>query len=132
MAISKPLVGVTLTWVRGAPNCEGCVAVELVHGQQAEHLQTLRSLVSFAHHARAFCGGLVAVAFQNGDVQENVGAAVVGNDEAVALRDVEPFDAAAHFDKIEWPLIFEARKGLVLLPFEAILADQRTSPRKKC
>jgi hypothetical protein len=37
---------------------------------------------------------LKAVAPQTGHVQKNIGHPVVGNDEAVALGDIEPFDDA--------------------------------------
>src|SRR5262249_57289215 len=50
------------------------------------------------HDARGLIGDLEAVAPQAGHVQENVGHPVVGNNEPVALGDVEPFDDAGEFD----------------------------------
>ena len=70
----------------------------LVHREDAEALQALRPLQHLADDARAFVGGLEAVAAQAGHVQQHVRHAVVGNDEAVALGDVEPFDDAGELD----------------------------------
>ncbi len=71
----------------------------LVHGDDAECLHAFRALLRFDNDARAFVSGLEAVAAQTGDVQEHVGHSVIGNDEAVALRDVEPFDEAGDLDE---------------------------------
>ena len=70
----------------------------LVHGENAERLQAARPLQHLDHDARAFIGDLKAVAAQAGHVQEDVGHPVVGNDEAVALGDIEPFDDAGELD----------------------------------
>ena len=69
-----------------------------VHGDDAEGLQAARALQHLDHHARAFIGDLEAVAAQARHVQENVGHPVIGNDETVALGDVEPFDDAGELD----------------------------------
>ena len=57
-------------------------------------LQALRPLQHLADDARAFIGGLEAVAAQAGHVQQDVRQAVVGDDEAIALGDIEPLDDA--------------------------------------
>ena len=70
----------------------------LVHRDDAEGLQALRPLQHLAHDARALVCGLEAVAAQAGNVQQHVRQAVIRNDEAVALGNVEPLDGAAEFD----------------------------------
>src|SRR5712691_3186798 len=77
----------------------------VVHRQDPEGLQALGTLQDLAHDARALIGGLEAVTAQAGDVQEHVRQAVVGNDEAVAFGDVEPFDRAGELD--------HAHRGLI-------------------
>ena len=69
-----------------------------IHAEDAERLQALGPRQHLADDARAFIGGLIAVAAQAGHVQQHVGHAVVGNDEAVTLGDIEPFDDAGDFD----------------------------------
>src|SRR5262245_44213907 len=69
-----------------------------VHGQDAEGLQAARALEHFRHHARTLVSSLETVAAQAAHVQKNIGHAVVGNDEAKALGDVEPLDRAAELD----------------------------------
>ena len=59
----------------------------------------------------AFIGGLIAVAAQTGDVQQHVGHAVVGNDEAVALGDIEPFDDAGYLDDVRRRIAGESDVG---------------------
>ena len=66
----------------------------LVHRDDAEGLQALGPLQHLADDARALIGGLEAVAAQAGHVQQHVRHAVVGNDEAETLGDVEPLDDA--------------------------------------
>ena len=48
-----------------------------------------------------------AVTAQAGHVQQHVGHAVVGNDEAKSLGDVEPFDDARQLDEIGRRLVGE-------------------------
>src|SRR4051812_42215399 len=48
-------------------------------------------------------GGLKTVAAQAGDVQEDIGHAVVRHDEAEALGDVEPLDPSADLDEGDRP-----------------------------
>ena len=98
---SSLLVGSTLTWVRGGGICAGWRAVEFVHREDAEGLETTGTVQRFADDARALVGGLVAVAAKAGHVQQNIGPAIVGNDEAKALADVEPLDGADDLDDIE-------------------------------
>ena len=69
-----------------------------VHGQNTERLQATRPLQHLDHDARALIGDLMTVTTQTRRVQENIGHSVVGNDEAVALGDVEPFDDASKLD----------------------------------
>src|SRR5262249_4785252 len=49
-------------------------------------------------HPRTLVSNLEAVAPQAGHVQKNVRHPVVGNDETIALRDVEPLDDAAELN----------------------------------
>ena len=97
-ARSRPLVGATVTWVRGGGICAGWIGRRFIHAEDAKRLQALGPRQHFAHDARAFIRRLVAVAAQAGHVQQHVGHAVVGNDEAVTLGDIKPFDNARHFD----------------------------------
>ena len=85
----------------GRATALGCTAVDLVHRDDAKHLHALGALLRLADHARALEGGLQTAAAQNGHMQKNVRRAVVRNDEAIAFRDVEPFDAPGDLDKIE-------------------------------
>ena len=86
------------------------MALELVERDDAERLQAARALRRLDDDARAFMGDLVAVAAKAGDVQEHVRHAAVRHDEAEALRDVEPFDAAGDFDEVQRPF----RRGLLV------------------
>ena len=96
-ARSSPLVGVTETWVRG--RLFGRMdRGRFVHRQDAERLHALRPRQRLADDARAFVGCLISVAAQAGDVQQHVGAAIVGNDESITLGDVKPLDDAADLD----------------------------------
>ena len=99
------LVGSTLTWVRGGGICAGWRAVEFVHRENAEGLETTGTRQRFADDARALVGGLVAVAAKAGHVQQHIGPAIVGNDEAEALADIEPLDGADNLDDIETSLV---------------------------
>ena len=56
-----------------------------IHRNDPERLIALLALHALDHQPRAFVGGLVAVAPKHGDMQQHVGPAIVGNDEAVAL-----------------------------------------------
>ena len=58
------------------------------------------ALYAFDDQPRALISGLIAVAPEHCDVQQNVRPTIVGNDETVALRCVEPFDDAGDFDQI--------------------------------
>ena len=95
VAGSSPLVGTTVTWVRGSGSSEGWSARRFVERDDAERLQAARALHRLDDDARAFVGDLIAVAAQAGDMQKHVRHAVVGHDEAEPLRHVEPLDAAA-------------------------------------
>ena len=73
----------------------------LIEGDHPERLPTPRPFHRLHDDARALAGGLEAVAPQAGDVQQDVRRAIVGHDEAETLGDVEPLDAAGHFDEVE-------------------------------
>src|SRR5262249_41764079 len=77
----------------------------LVHGDDEEGLQTLGPRHHLANDARAFIGGLEAVAAQAGHVQQHVAHAVVRHDEAVSFGYIEPFDDAGDF--------YDLRRGLI-------------------
>ena len=113
---SSPLVGVTCTCVRGSGSSEGWSAVELVEGDDPERLQPARPLHGLDHDAGALVGGLIAVPAQAGHVQEHIRHAVVRHDEAEALRDVEPLDAAADLDEVERALPRNVLRRLLRLP----------------
>ena len=66
----------------------------LVHRENAEGLHALRPVQRLANDARALIGGLETVAAQARHMQEHIGGTIIGNDEAEALRDIEPFDGA--------------------------------------
>src|ERR1041385_2433886 len=74
-ARSSPLVGVTVTWVRGGGICAGCTADDPC----------------------ALIGGLIAVTAQAGHMQKDVRHSVVGDDEPKSLRNIEPLDDARQF-----------------------------------
>ncbi len=44
-------------------------------------------------------------------MEQNVGRAVIGYDEAVSFCDVEPFDASGDLDEIELFFAFSGRTG---------------------
>ena len=98
IARSSPLVGVTVTWVRAGGSVEGWIAVDSSIDRMRKHCIALRPLQHLGDHARAFIGGLEAVAAQAGHVQENVRAAIVRHDESIALGDIEPLDDAGELD----------------------------------
>ena len=90
-----------MTWVRGAGICGRVLGGRLVHREDAEGLQAAGPGQRLDDDAGAFIGRLVAVAPQAGHVQQHVGPAVVGDDEAEALGDVEPLDGTDDLDDIE-------------------------------
>ena len=63
-------------------------------------LLTLEPLHALDYHPRTFVRSLIAVAPQHRDVQQHVRPTIVGYDETVALRGIEPFDDPGDFDKI--------------------------------
>jgi hypothetical protein len=63
--------------------------------QNAQALITLLALDGFTDNTRAFQRRVEAIALQAAQMQQNVLHAVVGDDEAVAPADVEPFDQTA-------------------------------------
>ena len=65
-----------------------------VHREDAERLQSPRTVQRLDDDARALIGGLIAVAAEAGHMQQHVGPAIVGNDEAKTLGHVEPLDGA--------------------------------------
>ena len=89
----------------------------------AEHLQAPRAVLRLANHLGALRRGLVAVAPQHGDMQEHVGEAVVGHDEAKPLGHVEPFDPTANFDDVRSRIGREFEAG-ALLCFHDVLGAQ--------
>ena len=68
----------------------------LVHRQDSKGLQALLAALDFTDDTGAFQRCRVAVPPQTGDMEKNVRRSVVGNDEAEALRHVEPFDLPGH------------------------------------
>ena len=72
-----------------------------VHRDNTEGLQAFRTDARLADDARALVGGLKSVTAQRRDVEEDIRAATVLGDEAVALRDIEPFDLAGDLDEIK-------------------------------
>ncbi len=66
----------------------------LVHRENAEGLHSLRTVQHLANDARALISGLETVAAQARHMQEHIGGTIIGNDEAEALGDIEPFDGA--------------------------------------
>src|SRR5262245_6280026 len=70
----------------------------LIHGQDAEGLQTLRPLHRLDHDSRPLMGSLESVATQAGHVQQHIGHAVVRDDEPEPLGDIEPFDHTRNLD----------------------------------
>ena len=75
--------------------------MELIERYDAEGLETARALDSLDDDSRPLIGDLVAAASETGHMEENVGHAVIGQDEAEAFGHIEPLDPAAHLDEIE-------------------------------
>src|SRR6266508_1494511 len=84
-ARSSPLVGVTVTCVRGG-TCDGWIAVD---SSMDRRRKACRPLQHLADDPRALVSRLEPVTPQAGDVQQHVGQAVVGNDEPEAFGNVE-------------------------------------------
>jgi hypothetical protein len=78
----------------------------VIHRQDAQHLQPAGALQRLADDARTFVCCLEAITAQRRHVQQHIGHAVVGNDEAVAFGDIKPLDDTSDFD--------DARSGLVV------------------
>ena len=97
-ARSSPLVGGHGHMGARRGHLRGMHRRRILHGENAERLQAARALQHLDHDARALIGDLEAVAPEAGHVQENIGHPVVGDDEAVALGDVKPFDDAGELD----------------------------------
>ena len=68
-------------------------------------MQALRSRQHLTDDARTFIRRLVAVAAKAGHVQENVSHAVIRNDEAITLGNVEPFDNARNLYELSGCLV---------------------------
>ena len=77
--------------------------------QHAEDLHALVAPLRLGHHARAFVDRLETVAAQHGHVDQHVAFAAVRDDESVALRNVEPFDAPGDFDQADRPFLRRGR-----------------------
>ena len=70
----------------------------IVHGQDLEGLQAALTRLDQHGYPRALERGLVAVAAQAGDVQEDIAEnGPVGHDETVALGHIEPLDRTGDF-----------------------------------
>src|SRR5215831_15947401 len=72
----------------------------LVHGNDAEGLQSLGTLQHLTQNPSTLIGGLVAVAAQTSHVQKYVRHPVVRDDESEALGDIEPLNDTAQFNEI--------------------------------
>ena len=99
-ARSSPLVGVTVTWVRGGGICAGWIAVDSSIDTTRKACKPFGRCCTSHDYPRAFVGGLEAVAAQAGHVQQHVRHAVVGNDEAEALGDIEPLDDTGNLNEV--------------------------------
>ena len=66
----------------------------LIHRENAEGLIALGALHTLADQARSLIRRLVAIAPKHCNVQKHIRPSIVGNDEAIALRRIEPFDHA--------------------------------------
>ena len=99
-ARSKPLVGVTVTCVRGGGICAGWMAVLSSIDRIRKTCKPLGRCKHFADDASTLVGGLEAVAAKTGNVQQHVGHAIVGDNEAKSLGDVEPLDDACQLNEI--------------------------------
>jgi len=72
-----------------------------IHAENAEGLIAFRPVEHFADDARAFVRGLEPVTTQARHMEKDIGQAVVGDDEPIALRRVKPFDDARDLDQID-------------------------------
>ncbi len=87
--------------VRALRQLRGVNGRALVHAEHAEGLQPARPLEHLAVHPGTFVGGLVAPRAEAGDVQQHVGKPIVGDDEAITLRYVEPLDLPGDFEDLD-------------------------------
>jgi len=98
----------------------------LIHRQDAERLIALLPLHAFAYQPGSLMSGLVPVAAKHCHMQQNVGPAIVGDNEAIAFRSIEPLDDAADLDKVGrldvWRAGEGARAGIALICAGEIIA----------
>ncbi|MNS53869.1 hypothetical protein D3C72_866390 [compost metagenome] len=72
----------------------------LIHGENAESLETAIAPLDEGDDARAFEDSLVTVAAQAGDVQQHILRAVIRHDEAETLGDIEPLHDAGDLGQV--------------------------------
>ena len=102
-----------------------------IHRQHAKGLHAALALLGKADDARAFERGLETVAPEAGDVEEDVAdLAAIGQDEAVALGDVEPLDRAGNLDEIGIAAIVPGQRVLVarVTPHRRGLVPHQNAP----
>ena len=73
----------------------------LVHRDDAESLQATGAVEGLNDDSRPFMGALVTVATQAGHMQQHIGHAVIGDDEAKTLASVKPLDRSDDLDRVE-------------------------------
>jgi hypothetical protein len=71
----------------------------LIHRNNAKSLIAFGALKTLDNNASTFVSRLKPVASQYSDVEQDVDAAFIRNNEAVPLRRIKPFDDAADLDK---------------------------------
>ena len=69
-----------------------------VDRENANGLAPARLLHRFEHDASTFGYRVESVTFQDGDMEQDIRPAGLGNHEAVAFRDVEPLDVSGDLD----------------------------------
>jgi hypothetical protein len=77
----------------------------IVDFQDTKCLQALWTTKNFANDSRALVSSLVTVTPQARDVQQDVGYVIVGNNEAIPLRSVEPLYCPRDLEDIDGGIV---------------------------
>src|SRR5579883_736228 len=72
-----------------------------VHRNDPEDLQALGARHRLANDARAFMGCLKSIPAQRRHMQQDIGQAVIGNDEPITFGDIEPLDPTCDLDQLK-------------------------------
>ncbi len=122
----KTAAGDDLNMRAGRRRLRGMNCGAQIERHDPEDLQSLGALQDFADDASAFARRLKAVAPQRRHMDQNVGHAIVWDNEAITLRHVEPLDLTRDLDEIESTVRGVAEIGMEFQ--RMIFAAQRNHP----